>query len=283
VSDTGPSDTGATGGLSPEERSLRSASFGAAASLYDRYRRAPPLEAIEWMLGGRRSTVVDLGAGTGALTRLLVDRADRVFAIEPDARMRELLTQNAPSATVLNGRGEAIPLPDASADAVLASSSWHWMDPGRTLFEVHRVLVPGGLLGAVWSGADVDGPFFTQARAFLSALTSDDAPQGGRADAEDLAHAVFDANAPSIGLVLAEDAPFAPTEHEIFAWDVALNADELIGLLGTFSWVILMPEERRARVVAEARRVLRDGFGVEGDVTVNVAYRAEAWRTIRDA
>lgn len=235
------------------------------------------------MLGGRTSVVVDLGAGTGALTRILVDLAERVFAVEPDDRMRELLAKSAPGAIVLTGRGEAIPLPDASADAVLASSSWHWMDLERTLAEVHRVLVPDGVLGAVWSGPDPEGPFLSQARAFLSGRTTGDAPDDDRANAEDLAQAVFDANPPSIGLNLPAGVPFSAPEHEIFTWDVALNADDLIGLLGTFSWVILMPEERRARIMTEARRALRDGLGVEGAVTVDVAYRAEAWRTVRQA
>jgi hypothetical protein len=62
-------------------------------------------------------------------------------------------------------------------------------------------------------------------------------------------------------------------------WDVALTADELIGLLGTFSWIITMPEDRRTHVIAEARRLLRDGLGISGDVTVDVQYRSEAWRT----
>jgi hypothetical protein len=60
-----------------------------------------------------------------------------------------------------------------------------------------------------------------------------------------------------------------------------LNADDLIGLLGTFSWIILMPEERRRGVLAEARRLLGEFLGVEGEVTVDVAYRADAWRSRR--
>ena len=64
-------------------------------------------------------------------------------------------------------------------------------------------------------------------------------------------------------------------------WDVALNADELIGLLGTFSWIITMPDETRQRVIATARRLLGELLGVEGDVTVEVAFRADAWRARR--
>ena len=112
-------------------------------------------------------TAVDLGAGTGALTRLLVGRADEVVAVEPDDRMRAVLAESVPGVRAVAGRGESIPLPDASADAVMASSSWHWMDTVPTLLEVGRVLVPGGTLAAVWSGPDPDSGLIAQARALL--------------------------------------------------------------------------------------------------------------------
>ena len=111
--------------------------------------------------------MVDLGAGTGALTRLLVGRADEVVAVEPDDRMRAVLTESVPGARAVAGRGESIPLPDASADAVLASSSWHWMDTVPTLLEVGRVLVPGGTLAAIWSGPDPESGMIAEAQALL--------------------------------------------------------------------------------------------------------------------
>ena len=67
----------------------------------------------------------------------------------------------------------------------------------------------------------------------------------------------------------------------MFTWDVALDADELIGLLGTFSWVLLMEDEARERLLETARVALRDMFGVSGDVTVDVGYRAEVWKARR--
>ena len=130
------------GRLSSEEKDRRSGSFGESALLYERFRPGLPPEAVDWMLQTRTRTVVDLGAGTGAMTKLLVERTDRVIAVEPDERMLEVLAGNNPSVTALRGRGEAIPLPDSSADAVVASASWHWMDPLKALGEAARVLVP---------------------------------------------------------------------------------------------------------------------------------------------
>ena len=134
--------------LTPEQKAKRAASFGGAAPHYERYRPGPPVEAADWLLPAPVRTLVDLGAGTGALTRLVVGRADEVVAVEPDDRMRAVLAESVPSARAVAGRGESIPLPDASADAVLASSSWHRMNPVLTLAEVGRVLVPGGTLAA---------------------------------------------------------------------------------------------------------------------------------------
>jgi SAM-dependent methyltransferase len=265
--------------LTPEQKAQRAASFGGAAVHYERYRPGPPVEAVEWILPRPARTVVDLGAGTGALTRLLVGRADEVVAVEPDDRMRAVLAEAVPGARAVAGRGESIPLPDADADAVIASSSWHWMDPVATLTEVARVLVPGGTLAAVWSGPDREAPFLAQAQALL---------EGGQGQSgldeqstEELTEAMNDPVTFTQGLEIPPGLPFEEPEHTAITWDVALNADELVGLLGTFSWVLLMEDEARTRLFETARRLLRDALGVEGDVTVDVGYRADVWKARR--
>ena len=91
--------------LSAEEKAARAASFGGAAVHYERYRQGPPLEAAEWILPTGARTVVDLGAGTGALSRLLIGRVDKVIAVEPDARMRSVLTEMVPDVRAVEGRG----------------------------------------------------------------------------------------------------------------------------------------------------------------------------------
>src|SRR5262249_19126676 len=75
--------------------------------------------------------ILDLAAGTGLVTRELIGRAARVVAVEPDERMRAVLAASCPEAEVLPGRGEDIPLPAASVDAVVISAAWHWLDRGR--------------------------------------------------------------------------------------------------------------------------------------------------------
>jgi SAM-dependent methyltransferase len=273
--------------LAPEEKGKRANVFGEVATTYERFRPGPPAAAVDWLLPTHLARVVDLGAGTGALTRLLVGRADEVVAVEPDDRMRAVLTAEVPTARAVSGRGESMPLPDRCADAVLASSSWHWMDPIPALHEVGRVLVPGGVLGAVWSGPDPEGPFIAQARALLAGRGAGEgtpAPADDEGDQlpTDLTGLILgDALRPMSILEIPPGVPFDPPDHQVFTWDIALDADELIGLLGTLSWVITMAPEDRDRLFAEARRLLRDLLGIEGEVTVDVAFRAEAWRSRR--
>jgi SAM-dependent methyltransferase len=269
--------------LTPEQKAARAASFGGAASHYERYRPGPPAEAVDWVLPAPVRTAVDLGAGTGALSRLLQAHAEEVVAVEPDDRMRAILTGSVPGVRAVAGRGESIPLPDASVDVVMASSSWHWMDTVPTLLEVGRILVPGGTLAAVWSGPDPDAGLIAQAQALLSG-NSDGSSEVAGIDGEsqaELSAALNDRNALVQALQIPVGVPFDQPEKKVITWDVALTADDLIGLLGTFSWVILMEDDARARLFDTARRVLRDALGVSGDVTVDIGYRAEVFKARR--
>ena len=153
------------------------------------------------------------------------------------------------------------------------------MNADAALRETARVLVPGGTLGVVWAGPDPDGPFVVQAQAMLSEASGRGGSGTRSAGESDLGREVMDTeNRVETVLRIPDHSPFAQPEHKTLTWDVPLTADELIGLLGTFSWIITMPDERRAQVVSLARQVLRDSLGVSGDVTVDVQYRSEVWR-----
>ena len=266
---------GGRGSQEPERATL-AASFGGVATHYERFRPGPPEAAVDWYLPHRVVRVVDLGAGTGALTRLLVERADEVVAVEPDDRMREVLAAEVPGAQALPGTGEALPLADDCADAIIASTSWHWMDPDPTLAEAARVLVAGGHLGALWTGPDPDGPFLSEARARMAQTVPGSGPGGG--ELTGLVEGSIERGDDT--LVIPDGAPFDQPDHATFSWDIALNADELLGLLGTFSWVITLPDDTRATILDETRGLL-GAYGIKGSTTVDVAWRTEAWRARR--
>jgi SAM-dependent methyltransferase len=132
-------------------------SFGASAAHYDQARPTYPVAALTWTfarLGGGRLRVMDLGAGTGLLSRVVAAAGHEVIPVEPDAGMRAQLDAVMPGVRALAGSAEAIPLPDASVDAVLAGTAYHWFDPELAHPEIARVLRPGGVLAAIWNDRD---------------------------------------------------------------------------------------------------------------------------------
>ena len=132
-------------------RTPLSRSFGRAADRYESGRPDWPDAAVDAVGLSADSVVLDLGAGTGKLSRVLVSRYARVIAVEPLEAMRAVLEAVVPDAEVLEGSAEEIPLPDHSVDGVFSGDSFHWFDKGRALTEIARVLRPGGALAVFFS------------------------------------------------------------------------------------------------------------------------------------
>ena len=142
----------ATGPTSPVIDSRRALSFGARAELYDRVRPTYPPQVLPLLLADLPGCrVADVGAGTGKLTAVLVAAGWDVDAVEPDPGMRAILAARVPSARVHAGRGEALPLPDCSVDAVVYGQAWHWVEEVAGAQEAARVLRPGGVLAMLWN------------------------------------------------------------------------------------------------------------------------------------
>ena len=135
-----------------------SRSFDLAAEEYEATRASYPDEVLDLLPVAPDATVLDLGAGTGKLTRVLARRYARVIAVEPLDGMRGILERVLPDIEALAGSAEEIPLPDASVDAVFAAQAFHWFDHARAVPEIARVLRPGGLLAVVWNGPDSGRP-----------------------------------------------------------------------------------------------------------------------------
>ncbi|MFT4286758.1 class I SAM-dependent methyltransferase [Nocardioides sp.] len=136
-----------------------SRSFGKVADAYDRGRPSYPREAVEWLVGAGPKQVLELGAGTGKLTRTLVELGHEVFATDPDDAMLDVLSRNLPEVRATAGTAEQIPAPDQSFDVVIAGQAYHWFDPETALPEIARVLKEGGVLGLVWNQRDESIPW----------------------------------------------------------------------------------------------------------------------------
>ena len=137
-----------------DPRSRQARSFGPVAELYDRARPSFPREAAAWLAGTEATTVLELGAGTGKLTRELVALGHDVHASDPDPAMLAVLSRHLPDVRVSESGAEEIPLPDRSVDVVVAAQSFHWFDHDRALPEIARVLRPGGQLALAWNTRD---------------------------------------------------------------------------------------------------------------------------------
>jgi ubiquinone/menaquinone biosynthesis C-methylase UbiE len=217
------------------DRETRRLSFGSVATDYDRYRPSPPPQVLDWLIPSGAQAILDLAAGTGAVTRELIGRAPRIIAVEPDERMRAVLTARCPEAEVLAGRGEDIPLPDASVDAVVISAAWHWLDPELAMPEITRVLRVGGVLGVMWISRDVRVPWVAEfnrlARESRQADRQSDDARAGRRRRE---------------VTFPAGTPMSKVEEHTVEFSLPMTKDELVGLLGTYSGVITLDPERRA-------------------------------------
>jgi SAM-dependent methyltransferase len=245
----------------------RALSFGAVAEEYDRYRPAPPQAALDWLLPVRIGVALDVGAGTGALTRVLLARAEEVTAIEPDSRMHSVIARRLPQVRLLEGRAESLPLPDASVDAVLISSAWHWMDPQWAVPEVARVLRSGGVFAIIWNGLDQEAPLGAALRQ---------AARGGAARPR----AASPAHRPE-HIFLPKAAPFARPEIRTVKWLWHTSPQRLAGLMGTYSWVITLPARERKEVLDRVTQFVATQPQFVGRKGITVPAACHCWKALR--
>ena len=138
-----------------ETNAIHARSFGQAADLYDTARPGYPEPALRWAFGDDRKSIVDLGAGTGLLTRGMLALGHRVTVVEPDKQMLDTLVARTEGLAGHHCAGaEEIPIADGSADAVSAGQSYHWFDADRALPEIKRVLRVGGVFCPIWNVRD---------------------------------------------------------------------------------------------------------------------------------
>ncbi|USQ86302.1 class I SAM-dependent methyltransferase [Streptomyces phaeoluteigriseus] len=235
--------------MEKDERLLHASSFGAAAVAYAEHRPDYAQAAARWALEpapGPR--VLDLGAGTGKLTAALVALGADVTAVEPDPAMLTELRRALPAVRALRGSAEAIPLPDASVDAVLAGNAMHWFDMAVAGPEVARVLAPGGILAGLWNVVD-DRVEWVAGLARVggsAAVGPRDTLTGWRAE-------TADAHLPKTGGVAAR---FGSPEQAEFPHGQSRTADSLVATIATRAGVLVMPEQEREATLGRIRAYL---------------------------
>jgi SAM-dependent methyltransferase len=243
-------------------------SFGESAATYDSYRPDWPPPTAAWLTGTEPGgpfdgagplDVLDLGAGTGKLTRTLAAAGHRVVAADPSPGMLAVLARAVPGVRTVTAAAEDLPLPDRSLEAVTVAQAWHWLDQAAAARECARVLRPGGLLAIAWHLRDLGEEWVRE----LDAIAGQPEYRGLRP-------------VQSRGQGVDLPAPFGRVESTTFAYPLALTPAGLAALASSWSYVAVRPDrDKTLRAVAElGRRVAGSADGPLSLPFTTYCYRA---------
>jgi len=228
--------------------------FAEVAEAYERGRPSYPDDAVRWLVGEQSCDVVDLGAGTGKLTRRLVAQGHRVVAVEPLDEMRAELEAAVPGVHAVAGSAETIPLEDASADVVTSAQAFHWFDHDAALPEIARVLRSVGRIALVWNCRDDRDPWMARLSAIIGNETIEES---------------------AVVPILDASGLFGPVETARFSFAETRDRAGLLDLVLSRSYLAkLTPVERQP--VLDAVGALYDETA--DAVGVRLAYVTECFR-----
>lgn len=212
----------------------------------------------------QRARVLDLAAGTGKLTRVLRDDGLDVVAVEPLPTMRARLERDLGPGVVLDGAAEALPLADASVDAVFCGDAFHWFDGLAAASEIARVLRPGGPAVLTWliPAAVDDNPWAAVIAETLAAVRP--------------AHPGFTADR---GMAALDGEPrLTPRAGFTVPFEHTTDVAGLRAYVASFSYVGAMAPADRGALLDRIADVVRDA-----PLPLRMAYIVEGWVTTRRA
>jgi SAM-dependent methyltransferase len=238
--------------------------FGSVADLYDAARPGYPTRLFDALgpLEGR--TVMDVGAGTGIASVELLARGAKVVAVDVSPEMLARAKARSGGLIRVVADGARQPVRGASTDCACFAQSWHWMEEGRRVQEVARILRPGGLWAAWWSQPRADGQrWFEQ---FWSIIES---------SCEGINRGQRDAN---WGQELMESGLFDLRPVAAEPWTRHIDVKAWLMDLRTHSFIAVLDEERRAALLDEVAQVMARDFP---DGLAIIPYDTTLWSAIR--
>lgn len=238
----------------------RGTSFGGVAGHYERARPGYPAAAIRWMVGETRTRVLDLGAGTGKLTRGLVALDHDVVACEPLAEMARALAESIPAVPVVRGRAERLPCARSSFDIVTAAQAFHWFQPEPSLREIARVLRPGGRIGLVWNLRDEDVGWVRRMSEIIGSET-------------------IEADEPW-RVALASSNLFGDLAESEFRYEQVLTLADLLSLVRSRSYWAVSGASDQQRMLDEMTELIRAHSEIDEEA-ISLPYRTMAFRAVR--
>jgi SAM-dependent methyltransferase len=213
-----------------------------------------PREVVEAAGLPPTARVLELGAGTGKLTRLLVEVFGGVVAVEPAEAMRRLLTTLCPEAEALAGTAQEIPLADTSVDAIFAAEAFHWFDDERAIAEIVRVLRPHGALVLVWNLPA--GPTEPSIAA-VEQLLAERGPRPGEVNYDPL-----DLGGPRYASgewrLVFDKSSFEPLREARLPNPQTIDRDGLVAFFASMGWLADLPDEDRLPLLEEVKSLLAD-------------------------
>ncbi len=240
--------------------------FGNEAETYERSRPTYPPDALAWLIESLRiasgSTVVDLAAGTGKLTRLLEPTGARLVAVEPVDGMRRVLASVVPDVPVLAATAEALPFAVASIDAVTVAQAFHWFDADAAFAELARVLPSGGRVGMVWNARDRSVDWVDRAWAIMDRVEKR-APWRNH---EDWRSSAF-----------GERPEFGPPHEATFHHEQPFTPGGVIDRFRGVSHVAVLPPVEHEAVLDELRELLATHPDTRGQSELRIPHRVDAY------
>lgn len=232
--------------------------FHTPAPLYGRVRPAYPHEAVDAVLGAcAAGNIADIGAGTGKLTAMLLDRGARVWAVEPSAAMREqlhALLGGHKRLHVLDATAEVTTLADRSVDVASYAQSWHWMDAEEAGQEADRIVRPGGHIAILWNQMNVEVPWVHRLTRIMRS---------------------GDVHRPDKPPRLPE--PWAEPELTMLAWEEHITPESLVELGTTRSSYLRQNESGRARMQENLRWYLYEHLEFSPGHKIFLPYTTQVW------
>lgn len=238
-------------------RTAFASAFRRAGAEYDAVRPGYPDWVVDFLVPDGARDAVDVGAGTGLFTRMLVERGLRVRAVEPADSMRSVLARALPDVAASGGTAEATGLAQASADVVTVAQAWHWVDASAASAEAARILRAGGVLGLVWNQLDVEVPWVHRLARIMH---SGDVQRDERAVAG------------------VDRALFNHPELRTGRWEDTASPEELVRLCHSRSYWLRASAAVRERVDANLAWYLYEHLGLTEGERVGLPYVSLAAR-----
>jgi SAM-dependent methyltransferase len=243
--------------------------FEVAVEHYERGRPSYPDDAVTYLvseLGIRDgSDVLELGAGTGKFTELIVHTGARIIAVEPVGTMRRALERNCPTVRVVDGTAESIPAEDHSSDVVVAAAAFHWFDGDRALPEIHRVLRDDGFLALIWNVRDEASDWAERLTAIFDRLAGD-GPRYHRGRWRE---------------AFERTDLFGPLHHRVAYHVHHVTPQAFMDRVLSVSYVASASDGERERVVAEVNELLATDPELRGRDEIVMPYRTDVFWTQR--